>query len=89
MITSRDVTFKEEEAWDGNMDKVITIGAPIPNEDEHEEKVGQPSQAGPSTPQRNHVQGQTPIHDNQHTPSVSNTPSTTKCKNMRKFERYL
>ena len=42
----------------------------------------QQNQARPSTPQRNHVQGQTPIHDNQHTPSVNNTPSTTKGKKM-------
>ena len=40
MITSRNVIFKEEEARDGNMDKVITSGALIPNEDEHEEQVG-------------------------------------------------
>ena len=32
------------------------------------------------------MQGQTPIHDNEHTPSVSNTPSITKGKKMRSLK---
>lgn len=34
VIVSRDVKFKEEEAWDGNIDKSITIGAAIPQNEE-------------------------------------------------------
>ena len=83
MIAIRDVIFKEEEAWAGNMDEVIRIGAPIPNEEEHEEQVGQPNQTRPSTPERNYGQGQSKNHQNQHTLSVSNTPSIRKGKQNR------
>ena len=40
VIISRDVEFKEEEAWDELIDKTISVGIPIPQEgDEVEDQI--------------------------------------------------
>lgn len=90
MITSRDVIFKEEEAWDGNIDRSVTIGAPIPNnEEEQEEHVDHPNQGGPSTPPRNFVQGQSSIHAEHPTPKEGNEKTPTFAKPKGKKMRRL
>jgi hypothetical protein len=42
VIVSRDVVFKEEESWDGNIDKTIT-GTTIPYEEQREKGQGEQS----------------------------------------------
>ena len=39
LIVSRDVEFKEEEAWDGSIDEKITHGAVLPHVEDDEEVV--------------------------------------------------
>ena len=50
-IISRDVLFKEEESWDGNIDKTI-IGTPILYEEQREKGQGEQSNEKGGIPSR-------------------------------------
>ena len=72
MIINGEVEFKENEAWDGSIDKKIFIGVVIPQEeDEAEEHISQGGHQGsqtqspirdiPTRTTRNCVQGESSI----------------------------
>jgi hypothetical protein len=51
VIVSRDVVFKEEESWDGNIDKTI-IGTTIPYEEQRDKGQGEQSNEQGGIPSR-------------------------------------
>ena len=81
VIISRDVEFKEKEAWDGSIDKTISIEIPVPQEDDEvEDQITQGGQQGSqiislvrSTPirsPRNSIEGES---SNQTTPNYQSS----------------
>jgi hypothetical protein len=51
-IVSRDVVFKEEESWDGNIDNTITSTTTIPYEEREEKGQGKQSNEKGRIPSR-------------------------------------
>lgn len=90
MITSKDVIFKEEEAWDRNIDISVTMGAPISNNEEvQEELVDQLNQEELSTLPRNLLQGQSSKHAEHPTPKEGNETTPIFAKSEGKKVRSL
>jgi hypothetical protein len=95
VIISRDVEFKEDEAWDGSIDKTISVGETIPQaEDEAEEYIAQGGQQGsqtqssirdtPTRTPRNFVQGESSSPTTQSIPtSQSSSESDPTIASLR------